>query len=91
MLSSHSNILYQIWRGRIGSKILQRIGRVCEFDGSKETCISYQERFQLYCVANELVASNDDNAEEKRTMAVKRRAVFLTEVGTETYAILKDH
>ena len=53
------------------------IGNVGEFDSSKEDVVAYLERFELFLCANGI----ED--------ATKKRSVFLSSVGPQTYKLIR--
>ena len=55
-----------------------KYGRLSEFHAGVDSVDDYQELFALFCAANDI---DDDD---------KRKAVFLTSVGTSTYTLLKN-
>ena len=70
-------------RGRIFAIILVFaimagiIGSIGEFDASKEDVVAYLERFELFLSANDI------------TDVVKKRSVFLSTVGPQTYKLIR--
>jgi hypothetical protein len=53
------------------------ISQIGEFDGGKEDVVSYLERFEMFLDANDIEAPG------------KKRSVFLSTVGAQTYKILR--
>ena len=54
-------------------------GTVREFDPKKESTKDFRERFGFYCVVNGIAGDNED----------KKKAMFITLLGQETFAKLK--
>ncbi len=54
------------------------LGRLDEFDGSKEECPQYIERVNHFFTANEI----DD--------ATKKKSAFFSSIGPATYAIVRN-
>ena len=65
----------------IGNKDMTtgRHGKISDFRPGIDSVEDYKERFQLYCVANDILTDED-----------KGKAVFLTCVGVTTYNLLKN-
>ena len=60
------------------------IGRLGSYDKAREPFASYQERLELFFIANNIVeASGSDTATRER-----KKAILLTEIGPENYAII---
>ena len=63
------------------------IGRVGESESAKENFTSYCERMDLFFLANGLMEDGGD-AQKKKALEEKQKAIFLTEVGASVYSIL---
>jgi hypothetical protein len=67
------------------------IGRVGEFVGEKETFRSYVKRMKMFFMANGVVEVVDGNHDVADAVVVDRkRAIFLTEIGSEAYSTLSN-
>ena len=65
------------------------VGRVGEFDNSKETFRAYCDRMELFFEANDLdIQGGEANAAADAKVRRKRKAIFLTEIGAETFTLL---
>ena len=63
------------------------IGRIGEYDSTKETFTAYCERTELFFLANDISVDGKGDAEKKKIQE-RKKAIFLTEVGPEIYSVL---
>ena len=69
------------------------IGRLGEFQQSRETFSAYVERLELFFAANNLAeveVTDEDSRRRNSEMQTKMRAIFLTEVGPTVYETVKN-
>ena len=69
----------------------QDVGKVGKFDSSKETFNSYCDRMHMFFEANDLVVL-EGAANDVADAAVvrKKRAIFLTEIGADSFTLVND-
>lgn len=63
------------------------IGRLGEFQQNRGTFGAYVERMEMFFTANNIVETESDGSDRVQ-ITVRQRAIFLTEVGPEVYAVL---
>ena len=67
------------------------VGKVGEFDSSKETFKSYCDRMDMFFEANDLVVlGGAANAVADAAVVRKKRAIFLTEIGADSFTLVND-
>ncbi|XP_072177830.1 uncharacterized protein [Diadema setosum] len=69
------------------------IGRLGEFQQSRETFSAYVERLELFFAANNIVeidATDEESVRKNCEIQTKMRAIFLTEVGPAVYETVKN-
>ena len=67
------------------------VEKVGEFDSSKETFKSYCGRMDMFFEANDLVVlGGAANAVADAAVVRKKRAIFLTEVGADSFTLVND-
>ena len=58
-------------------------GNIREFDPAKESVEDFKQRFEFYCLANNIKAEDD-------TQIARKKAIFVTMLGQATFAKLRD-
>ena len=67
------------------------VGKVGEFDSPKKTFKSYCDCMDMFFVANDLVVlGGAANTVADAAVIRKKRAIFLTEVGTDSFTLVND-
>ena len=67
------------------------VGKVGEYDSSKETFRSYCDRMDMFFEANDLVVlGGAANAVADAAVVRKKRAIFLTELGADSFTLVND-
>ena len=67
------------------------VGKVGEYDSSKETFSSYCDRMDMFFEANDLVVlGGAANAVADAAVVRKKRAIFLTELGADSFTLVND-
>ena len=67
------------------------VGKVGEYDSSKETFRSYLDRMDMFFEANDLVVlGGAANAVADAAVVRKKRAIFLTELGADSFTLVND-
>ena len=67
------------------------VGKVGEYDSSKETFGSYCDRMDMFFEANDLVVlGGAANAVADAAVVRKKRAIFLTELGADSFTLVND-
>ena len=67
------------------------LGGVGEFSSQKETFRQYVERMQMFFIANDIVEPEGaDQAEARGKVKLRKKAIFLAEIGAEHYTTLSN-
>ena len=72
-------------------KIATYVGKVGEFDPSKETFKSYCDRMDMFFEANDLVVlGGAANAVADAAVVRKKKVIFLTEIGADSFTLVNN-